>query len=193
MHIIRLVILLALSSLAFAYHPAVSEAMVRTAESNVVGEVTGVITGLLDGEPFIVFTVYDEPFEGEEITSAEWRSFGFGNVVLPIEVSIVGFPEGYTGVSAWRNSIWLDFNLSQDLELLLDEDRTVTFAETLTAPYIGDAEIEITHAEWLSDTELAVSGTFSAILTHAYQEDTEAKQIEGEFDVKRVIEDDPFL
>lgn len=193
MHIIRIIVLLALSSSVFAYHPAVSEAMVRTAEGNVVGEITGVITGVLDGEPFVVFTIYDEPFEGEQHTTAEWQSFSFGDMVLPIEVSLIGFREGYTGVSAWRNSVWIDFHLSPDLELLPGEEHTVTFAETVTEPFTGDANIEITTAEWVSDTDMAVSGTFSATLSHAYKEDLESKHIEGEFEIYRVIKDDPFL
>lgn len=194
MYAIRLIFLLAISSFVFAFHPAVSEAMVVTAEGNVVGEVTGVITGALDGEPFVNFTVHHEPFPGEEFTTAEWLTYGFGDVELPIEVTLIGFVEGYTGLSAWRNSVWVEFYLNHDLELILEEDYTVTFAERIADPFVDEnATIKITYAEWLSETEFAISGTFTATLTHAYDSDVAPKIIEGEFEIYRVSQDDPFM
>jgi len=169
-------VLLLLFTLAFAEEDGTGEALPRPAQN---GDITGVVHGVMDGEPFTVHTYLLEAGLPELSNTAyweDWRGLGIG-----ISVDVSAHVEAGIGFSAWDGALSFEFDLSDDLELLdYGEVPDIGYFESLRSPYrMSDGSLELTRVEFVDDATLRIAGNFEGIFSSPLGEGE--KEISGSF------------
>lgn len=137
-----------------------------------VGDATGVLSGTIDGEEFILHSFLVESGLPEPTNTAyfeDWRSIGAG-----ISVDIMTQREPAIGTTAMRGAVILDLALTSDLTLSNDGDvPDITYFESITNGYrMTEGTLELTEVSWVDEATLALSGSFAGVFTNAMTQET---------------------
>lgn len=137
-----------------------------------VGDPTGVLSGTIDGEEFILHSFLVESGLPEPTNTAyfeDWRSIGAG-----ISVDIMTQREPAIGTTAMRGAVVLDLALTSDLTLSNDGDvPDITYFESITNGYrMTEGTLELTEVSWVDEATLALSGSFAGVFTNAMTQET---------------------
>lgn len=173
---------LLLSSVLLA---AVAFAQVETGSSETLpqptenGVITGVVSGVIDGEPFTLNTFLLEAGLPELTNTAyweDWRDIGIG-----ISVDVSAHTEPSVGLSAWEGAFSLSLELSDQLEHLDHGDvPDMTYFESIRSAFrMSEGYLELTDVAWVDDQTLRLSGSFGGTFSSPFGD--EDKQIEGTF------------
>lgn len=151
------------------------------APENVDGDVTGDVTGLMDGKRFHVYTMISDLAQFDEpLNSASWSDMG-----STASATILAYREGQTDRRGMV-MVELRFDVEDDQLIPRVEDNSFTYFESAFRVFGSEqGTVQVTSVERGEDDTLAISGTFGGVVTEYVTEDT-VEITDGSFTVGNI-------
>lgn len=147
-------------------------------KEDIEGEVTGEITGFIDGEPFTVYTMISQEEGWEEgLSSASWNPR-----LNEYSVDILGYREKQTDR---RGLVTLHLRFDEHFNPLADDSRATYYESAVTLYDLPYGSEQVTSVERLDEDTIKVSGTFGGTGTEEWT--LETKEItDGKFSIDQI-------
>lgn len=153
------------------------------AKEDIDGETTSEMTGIVDGEPFAIYTMIPDIGDDEPLNSASWRHRGDGYAV-----DIVAYRQRQTDR---RGAVMLTLRFDGEFDLVTSDSRITYFESAFNVFELPDGSVRVTFAQRAEDDTLKVIGTFGGMGTDEMSGAT--KEIsDGEFEIDVIVRHEWF-